>query len=117
MLGAALCCVAFRVNLPLALITTLYTNPLTIVPLYVAAFAIGRFALGGEGHFVAPPEWVFDAPLDSLEAMLSWVYGLGKPLALGLVLLAGGLAIVGYFAVKLLWRWRLLRAWRQRKGH
>ena len=39
--GAALLCVLFRVNLPLALITTLYSNPLTIVPLYLAAFAIG----------------------------------------------------------------------------
>ena len=36
MLGAAIGAVAFRVNLPLALLTTLYTNPLTIVPLYFA---------------------------------------------------------------------------------
>ena len=35
MLGAAIVCVFLRVNLPLALVTTLYTNPLTIVPLYL----------------------------------------------------------------------------------
>ena len=57
MLGAALCCVLFRVNLPLALFTTLYTNPFTIVPLYLAAFTIGEWILGGGGHFTAPPEW------------------------------------------------------------
>jgi uncharacterized protein (DUF2062 family) len=41
MLGAAICAVVFRVNLPLAMLTTLYTNPFTIVPLYVVAYAIG----------------------------------------------------------------------------
>ena len=30
-----------RVNLPIALLMTLYTNPLTIVPLYFAAYKIG----------------------------------------------------------------------------
>jgi len=38
MLGAAICAVIFRVNLPLALFCTLYTNPFTIVPLYLVAF-------------------------------------------------------------------------------
>ena len=37
MLGAAICALVFRVNLPLALLVTLYTNPFTIVPLYVLA--------------------------------------------------------------------------------
>lgn len=118
MLGAALCCIVFRVNLPLALLTTLYTNPLTIVPLYVAAFAIGRFTLGGSGEFASPPDWDIENPLDWLQAMAAWAQGLGAPLALGLLLLAGGLAIAGYFSVKALWRWRLIRAWRRRRsGH
>lgn len=56
MLGAALCCVLFRVNLPLALLTTLYTNPFTIVPLYLLGFSIGEWILGGSvGQFTAPP--------------------------------------------------------------
>ena len=54
MLAAALCCLAFRVNLPLALVTTLYTNPLTLVPLYIAAFSIGEWILGNSsGHFTS----------------------------------------------------------------
>ena len=51
MLGAAICAVVFRVNLPLALLTTLYTNPFTIVPLYIAAFAIGQWVLPGSVAF------------------------------------------------------------------
>jgi len=116
MLGAAACCLLFRVNLPLALLTTLYTNPLTIVPLYIVAFAIGRFLLGGEGHrFTSPPDFNLNEPLIWLQAMAEWMQGLGAPLALGLVVLAGGLAIFGYFAVKAAWRWRLVRAWQRRK--
>lgn len=117
MLGAALACIVFRVNLPLALLTTLYTNPLTIVPLYVLAFAIGRLALGGSGDFIPPPACSFKAPMECLSAMSVWAQGLGAPLALGLALLAGGLAITGYFAVRAVWRWHLIRSWRRRKLH
>ena len=58
MLGAALGCMLLRVNLPLALFTTLYTNPFTIVPLYILAFSIGEALMGrGEAGFTPPPEW------------------------------------------------------------
>lgn len=36
----------FRVNLPIALLTTLYTNPFTILPLYVLAYKLGTWVLG-----------------------------------------------------------------------
>ena len=38
--AAALLAIAFRVNLPLAAFVTLYSNPFTIVPLYVVAFRV-----------------------------------------------------------------------------
>ena len=40
MLGAGIACVLFRVNLPVALVATFYTNPLTIVPLFAVALAL-----------------------------------------------------------------------------
>jgi uncharacterized protein (DUF2062 family) len=115
MLGAAICAVIFRVNLPLAMLTTLYTNPFTIVPLYIVAFAIGQWALpGGNQHFVAPPELDEEGMVAWARALIDWMIGLGTPLATGLVLLASGLAVVGYFAVRLAWRVYLIRAWHQR---
>ncbi|MCX7150312.1 MAG: DUF2062 domain-containing protein [Rhodocyclales bacterium] len=115
MLGAAICAVIFRVNLPLAMATTLYTNPFTIVPLYLVAFAIGQWALPGEHHqFIAPPEPGEDGLIAWMHALVDWMIGLGTPLALGLVLLAAGLAAAGYIAVRLVWRIYLIRAWRQR---
>jgi uncharacterized protein (DUF2062 family) len=115
MLGAALLCVIFRVNLPLALITTLYTNPLTIVPLYMTAWFMGALATGTDmGGFERPPGLEDMSLLEWSQSLLPWVTGLGKPLAVGLFLLAGGLALLGYFGVKAAWRVWLIRAWRTR---
>ena len=115
MLGAAIGAVAFRVNLPLALLTTLYTNPLTIVPLYFAGYGLGRLVLGGSGEFVAPPEWGEAGMWVWIQALADWMAHLGKPLALGLVLLASLLAAGGYVIVRLAWRCYLLRSWRKRR--
>ncbi|MDP1606257.1 MAG: DUF2062 domain-containing protein [Rhodocyclaceae bacterium] len=121
MIFAALCAVFFRINLPLALITTLYTNPLTVVPLYVVAFGLGRIVMGVFGHgnseFIHPPEYG-DVGAETLLAWIAalgdWVWQLGAPLAIGLPLLAAFLAIVGYLVVYVAWRIYLIRAWRHR---
>jgi uncharacterized protein (DUF2062 family) len=115
MLGAAICAVAFRVNLPLAMLTTLYTNPFTIVPLYIVAFAIGQWALPGRhDRFVEPPEPDAAGLIAWTHALIDWMIGLGAPLALGLVLLASGLALAGYVLVRVAWRLYLVRAWHHR---
>jgi uncharacterized protein (DUF2062 family) len=117
MLGAAICAVAFRVNLPLALFTTLYTNPFTIAPLYIVAFALGKFALGSGGEFVSPPDYGAAGLAAWVKALTEWMIQLGRPLAVGLLLLATLLAGAGYAAVRILWRWHLVRAWRARAAH
>ncbi|MFN3883653.1 MAG: DUF2062 domain-containing protein [Rhodocyclaceae bacterium] len=121
MLGAAICAVIFRINLPLALLTTLYTNPFTIVPLYIAAYALGSGMLALFGHprqsFIAPPDFG-DPGSETLSqwigALIDWMLRLGAPLAWGLVLEASLLAAIGYAAVRVLWRIWLVRAWRRR---
>jgi hypothetical protein len=115
MLGAALCALVFRVNLPLALFTTLYTNPLTIVPLYLVAFGLGKLVLGGGGEFVAPPEYGDTGLIAWLQDLADWMFRLGKPLAAGLILLATLLALAGYALMRLAYRLYLVRAW-QRRG-
>lgn len=115
MLGSAVCALVFRVNLPLAMLTTLYTNPLTIVPLYVAAYEIGRLATGEGTGFGKPPPFAWSAIGEWTHAMLAWMARLGRPLAIGIPLLAAGLALAGYWAVKAAWRIHLLRAWQRRK--
>jgi uncharacterized protein (DUF2062 family) len=115
MLGAAICALVFRVNLPLALFVTLYTNPLTIVPLYLLAYQLGRLVTGEHNGFVAPPEFSASQIMAWTEAMQGWMLNVAKPLGIGLVVLAAGLAVIGYFAVKLAWRCYLIAAWRRRQ--
>jgi uncharacterized protein len=116
MLGAGIAAVVFRFNLPVALATTLYTNPLTIVPLYVVAYQYGAFVLGAtSGHETAvPPDWSWAHPLVSAQAYGRWMLDLGAPLGVGLLLLATTLAGVGYVVVRVLWSIHLRRAWHAR---
>lgn len=117
MFSAAIICVLWRVNLPLALFTTLYSNPVTIVPLYMIAYAIGAAVLGHDpGGFIDPPDMGNLGLFEWARTLLPWVAELGKPLAIGLLLLAGTLSIGGYFAVRAAWRAWLIRTWRQRSA-
>lgn len=122
MLTALLLAVSLKKNLPVALIVTLYTNPFTIVPLYVLAYAYGQLLLPGErAYFVAPFEMDWANFGDSMRALAQWMLALGKPLAVGLVALACTLALLGYITVRLAWRAWVVAAWRararRRKAH
>jgi uncharacterized protein (DUF2062 family) len=117
MLAAGAAAVVLRMNLPIALLSTLYTNPLTIVPLYVVAYQIGAFVFGAAGRTEPepPPDWVWSQPAASAEAFADWAVGLGAPLALGVFLLAVLLSALGYAVVRVLWNIHLRRAWLARK--
>ena len=113
--SALVFCLWIRSNLPLTVISTFYTNPLTIAPLYLVAYQYGRlFYPDAEA---VPP--MFAVPANAglagyLPALVDWMLALGKPLAVGLVLLATTLAALGWIAVRVGWRCHVVRAWRQR---
>jgi uncharacterized protein (DUF2062 family) len=113
MLGAAICAVIFRVNLPLALLCTLYTNPFTHRP----AVSCGlrnrpcRTRWCGKLFRATRDEWRLAR---WIPALTHWVIGLGKPLALGLVLLASLIAALGYLIMRIGWRYWLIHAIRRR---
>lgn len=113
MIAAVLLAVLFRVNLPVAAFTTLYTNPFTIVPLYMLAYQIGIW-VGGVSNATAIPAFPELHWSDGFFQLWSWLMQLGKPLLIGLPLLAVGLAIIGYVAVRLLWRVFVVIKWRRR---
>jgi uncharacterized protein (DUF2062 family) len=115
MLGAAIVSVVFRVNLPVALFITLYTNPLTILPLYLLAYKLGIWASGEPALSsvrIAMPELHWN---DWLSVSLQWIVGLGKPLLIGLPLLALILAAAGYVIVRVAWRIHVISRWRHRQ--
>ena len=116
-LTALLLAIPLRRNLPVALLVTLYTNPFTIVPLYLCAYAYGNLLLGLNHpqptiqHF----EMDWGHFYDSMLRLFEWMLALGKPLAVGLVALGLTLAFLGYWAVQLAWRTHVMRAWRRRQ--
>src|SRR5436190_600596 len=116
MLGAALLAVPLRKNLPVALLTTLYTNPVTIVPLYLLAYGYGKLLLGErhDGLLVEPFDFEWSDVLGSMQGLFDWMLSLGKPLAVGLPALALSLAVLGYVCVRLGWRIYVVLAWRAR---
>jgi uncharacterized protein (DUF2062 family) len=111
MLGALIFSILMKKNIPVALAVTLYTNPFTIVPLYLLAYGYGKLLLGVEhGAAVKPYEWDW-----SLVSLWEWTMALGKPLGVGLVALGLTLAVLGYIVTRLAWRAHAAASWRRRK--
>ncbi|MCC6916223.1 DUF2062 domain-containing protein [Nitrosomonas sp.] len=116
---ATLFSVIFKVNLPIAVFVTLYSNPFTIVPLYLAAYTLGSWATGSRaGSFddLPPLELsLLDKKFSEwLPVLTDYLTTFGKPLIIGLFLLATLLSVIGYFTVRILWRYYVIHAWQKR---
>jgi uncharacterized protein (DUF2062 family) len=96
MLTAALVALALRVNIPVAVLSTLVVNPLTMGPMYYLAFSVGQYLLGQE-----PRAFEFEMSFAWLFERFAYIW---QPLILGSVLLGAILALVGFVALDLLWR-------------
>jgi len=97
-----------RSNLPVALASTLVSNPLTYAPIYYDAYRVGNALLPPS---VADPA----AGLPRAAADQASSLHLGKALALGLTLFASLGSLLAYATTHLLWRWLVMRRWRHRK--
>lgn len=98
--AAVAACAALRGNAVAGAAATLYTNPLTTLPLYALAFQVGAWVLPGEQRL---PAWEGWSASGGVEAVATWMQALGAPLAVGLPLLALAFALAGYAAVQALW--------------
>ena len=110
---AALLAIPTRANVAVAAAFTLLINPLTIPPMYYAAYRIGRWEL----HHDAPLLNAADAERFSseLSRLLFWVHHASRPIALGILTMAAVFAIVGYLAASLVWSWWLRSRRRKRR--
>ncbi len=132
MAGAAFASFVFHWNLPVAVFVTLYTNPITFIPLYVLALKIGISLLNAvlpakadaagasATAFPAPPDFEWSAPIDSFAALGQWALGMGWPLVVGVFTLATGLAVTGYVLTRLGWnlwvRWEVMQRAKRRSS-
>jgi len=110
---AALFAVGARANLPVAALSTLITNPLTVPFLYYLAYLVGRTVLRLKSNSVfaiAPDAGIF-------ERTLNWVVTLAGPTYLGLLIFAAVSATIGYLGVHLAWRIWVGQKWKRRRRH
>jgi len=112
MILAALLAIPARANVAVAAACTLLVNPLTIPPMYYAAYKIGRWVLREE-TIVDPSS--AEHISGELSRMLFWVHEASGPIALGIVTMALAAAAVGYVVSALLWRWWVASKWRERR--
>lgn len=122
--AAATMAVLLRANLPTAMASTLVTNPVTFGPVYYGAYKLGGLILGTS---TSPQPSAAGSPSQPMAADTGWREQLGttlhylgtvgRPLVVGLAILAtvGGLAV--YFLTSALWvlKTRLARRRRLRE--
>jgi uncharacterized protein (DUF2062 family) len=117
-LCTVLSAIVFRVNLPVALFTSLYRNPFTVLPIYLTAFYLGNLVTRSAGAppISEPPAFSLMNFFDWLRAFARWAIGLGPALAIGLVIMGSILGVLGYIAARVGWRLMVVRAWRERSA-
>lgn len=110
--GAALMCVPFRGNVPLAAAATLLSNPATTPMILLAALWVGSFL--GLNADLATFQLLIDRGA-GLGEWASWLVSSAAPaMVLGLLVISVVSAVIGYFASIVIWRWWTGRRRRQR---
>lgn len=114
-----LLCAWLRGNAIAGALATCYTNPLTIVPLYILAFQLGQWVLPG-AYALPPLPTMGKGAADWMAGLMDWVQAMGWPLLVGLPLMGAGFAVIAYALMHALWlspaikrTWQL--AWRARQ--
>lgn len=107
MIVAAALSILFRVNLPLAVLFTWITNPLTFAPIFIFAYKLGAGILNRPAKHIE-----FEMSLHWLAEKLVNIW---EPLLVGCFILATVSALTGYITIRLIWRLSAVRKWEERR--
>ena len=110
---AAILAIPLRANVAIAAAFTLVVNPLTIPPMYYAAYRIGSWELHHDATLVNPATAARVS--GELGRFLFWIHEASGPIALGILTIAVTVAAIGYLAAALVWRSWLESKWRARR--
>jgi uncharacterized protein (DUF2062 family) len=110
---AALLAIPTRANVAFAAVFTLVVNPLTIPPMYYAAYRIGSWELHHDATLLNPA--AAERFSGELSRLLFWVHQASGPIAVGILTIAAAAAILGYAGSSLAWRFWTRSRWRQRR--
>src|SRR6185312_9447402 len=98
---AALLAIPTRANVAVAAAFTLLVNPLTIPPMYYAAYRVGSWELHYDTALVDPA--AAERFSSELSRLLFWIHHASGPIAVGVVSIAAAAAVVGYVFASLAW--------------
>ena len=110
---AAVLAIPLRANVAIAAAFTLVVNPITIPPMYYAAYRIGSWELHHDSDLLSPA--TAQRFSSELSRFLFWIHHASGPIAVGILTIAAGAALLGYLASSLGWRLWLGSKWRQRR--
>lgn len=117
---SAAAAVVLRANLPMAVASTLVTNPVTFGPVYFAAYQVGKFVLGKDASAAGAPPVIAHPPhadatwWHRLQFVWGWLTSVGKPLVVGLACFAVTGGLLAYGITSWIWAWRIRSQRRQR---
>lgn len=107
MLAAAACAIVWRVNLPISVALVWVTNPLTMPPVFYVCYLLGAWVLG---------EPALDDKIElSLDWMTSSLVHIWQPLFLGSILIGALAALLGFFGMRVFWRWHIIQKYRRKR--
>jgi uncharacterized protein len=109
---AALLAVPVRANIAITAMFTLVVNPLTIPPIYYAAYRLGAWELHHDADIINPA--TAERVSGELSHILFWIHHASGPIAVGVLTIAFAAAALGYSISAVLWRYRLGNRWRNR---
>ena len=102
-----------RANVAITAAFTLVVNPLTIPPIYYAAYRIGSWELHHDAKLLNPA--AAERFSSEFSRLLFWIHQASGPIAVGVLTIAVISAVVGYFGAALVWRSWLGSRSRQRR--
>lgn len=103
---AAVLALPARANVPIAVMMTLISNPLTFMGIVWAEHSLGRFVLQLDAAVPGQPvQQVADS------GWLHWLMSSAGVAMVGALVLAPIVAVIGYAGAAAAWRWRIARKW------
>ena len=106
MVIAAFMALYFRANLPISVGLVWITNPVTMPPMFYFAYRVGLWTLNQPS-----PAADFEFSAESVMASLGEI---GGPFLMGCLVLGIISSMAGYFGIRGIWRWNVVKHWKKR---
>jgi len=107
MVLAAAGAIFFHVNLPVSVVMVWLSNPITMPPMFYGCYLLGA--------------WLLGTPTNEFSFELSWTWlsesllHIWQPFLFGCLMAAIVSSLIGYFGMRLIWRFVMVNKWNNRR--